>query len=597
MSTRNRKKTRRQFVVDASMTAASVAVLGAAPACGTPSKPPDDMTPKSTPFAYGVASGDPLADRVILWTHAQQPNSENAVALTWAIASDERFENVVSKGTVEANVASGFTAKIDATGLQAGKTYFYRFEAEGGVFSPIGVTRTLPAADVEQVKFAVFSCSLYSQGFFNAYDAAAKSDAQYAVHLGDFIYEYGSDPQSFGNADAKMLGREHTPANDIVSIADYRIRHAQYRSDEMLQGLLAKMPLIAVWDDHEFANNAYVDGAQNHDATKQGDWAMRKQNAVKVYHEWMPIRTPDASNLFQIYRSFDFGALCSLHMLDTRMEGRARQYGGVSEPDGGISSYIKGITPDANGQVPDASRKMMSDKQVQWLKDKVTASTAWWQIVGNQDLITKMWFPQSVLKPAAAREFLVALGAAQAFLAAKQLRAQMGEAALSAEQKALLDVTTNPRLPYNLDAWDGYPSARNALLTALDKMGKNLVILSGDSHNGWFGKVTDTEGRTVAVEFGVPSVTSPGFDSVGLGEFGGLLDGTSMAGNTPGSGLGLIDDLGYADAKQRGFLLATVTLGNITGEYVYVSTVKSKTYTTTIGRTVSRGLRGDVSYG
>jgi alkaline phosphatase D len=596
MANGNRNKTRRQFVVDASMTAASVAVVGAAPACGTPSTPPDDMTPKPTPFAYGVASGDPLTDRVMLWTHAQLPNSESPVALTWTVATDDRFETVVTKGTVEATLASGFTAKVDATGLQPGKTYFYRFEAEGNVFSPTGITRTLPGADAKQVKFAVFSCSLYAQGFFNAYDAAAKSDAEFAVHLGDFIYEYGSDAQSFGNTDAKTLGREHLPANDIVSIADYRTRHAQYRSDEMLQGLLAKMPLIAVWDDHEFANDAYVGGAQNHDTAKQGEWTARKQNAVKVYHEWMPIRTPDASNLFQIYRSFDFGSLCSLHMLETRIDARDRQYGGVGEPDGGIASYIKGITPDANGQVPDASRKLMSDKQVQWLKDRVAASTASWQILGNQDLMTKMWFPQSVLRPAAAREFLVALQAAQAFLAAKQVRAQMGEAALTPEQKALLDVTTNPRLPYNLDAWDGYPSARNALLTGLDALGKNVVVFSGDSHNGWFGNLTDGNKKTIAVEFGVPSVTSPGFDSVGLGEFGSFLDGTSMPGNAPGAGLGLIDDLGYADAKQRGFLLATITPAAVQGEYVYVSTIKSKTYTTAIGRTITKPVQGAVTF-
>ena len=141
----------------------------------------------------------------------------------------------MASGRATATQDTGFTVKVDAAGLTAGSAYYYRFSDDSGVVSPVGLTRTLPKADVSAVKFAVFSCSLYSAGYFNAYDAAAKSDAQYAIHLGDYIYEYGSDPAKFGNADAGALGRVNAPANDIVTLDDYRTRYALYRSDPDLQ--------------------------------------------------------------------------------------------------------------------------------------------------------------------------------------------------------------------------------------------------------------------------------------------------------------------------------------------------------------------------
>ena len=377
---------RRDFLVTTA-SAAAVVATGTLAACGGGS------SAAASEFKYGVASGDPLTDRVVLWTHAKVPNSTASVNLTWQISADDKFAVLVNSGKLTTTADTAFTAKVDATGLTAGNTYFYRFLDETGVVSPVGTTRTLPATGVASVKFAVFSCALYSEGFFNAYDAAAKSDAQYAVHLGDYVYEYGSDPAKFGNKDAVSLGRVTVPANDMVSLDDYRTRYALYRSDVNLQALHAKMPWITVWDDHEFANNAYVTGAENHNTATQGDWTTRKSIAARVYHEWMPIRTPDASNLLKIYRRFDFGNLFSLHMVDTRIEGRDQQYDGFGDADGGIGRYVTGLTTGT-----DASRKMISTTQQNWLAAGMAASTATWQVLGNQDIMARMWFPASVLE-------------------------------------------------------------------------------------------------------------------------------------------------------------------------------------------------------
>jgi alkaline phosphatase D len=571
------------FLVKSSSSAVALAAAGSLAACG------DSSSSASAVFAFGVASGDPLTDRVILWSHAKVPNSTADVSLTWQVASDAAFANVVKSGALTATEASSFTAKVDVTGLTAGASYFYRFLDSTGASSTVGTTRTLPASNVASVKFAVFSCSLYSEGYFHAYDAAAKSDALYALHLGDYIYEYGSGATQYGNTNIPG-NRITSPANDIVTMNDYRTRHALYKSDLNLQAAHAKMPWITIWDDHEFANNGYVNGAENHKPTTQGDWVTRKNIAAKVYHEWMPIRTPDVNNLLKIYRRFDFGNIFTLHMLDTRIEGRDRQYDDYGDADQGIGRYLAGITPNAEGIRPDASRKMMSSEQQNWLTSGMNASTATWQVVGNQTIMAKMWFPYTVTSAFASNPAGVP-AAIGAFLTAKATRAAAGAAALTATQVGLLDPAVNPRLPYNLDSWDGYPAQREAILQTVKTQGKRLVTRSGDSHNGWFNNLTTLAGDKVGVEFATASVTATGFESVGLGTLGSSIDGsalTSTLGSAAiGAGLGLIDDVGYADTSQRGYLLMTVTAASMKGEYVYVSNVKLPTYTLTTGRTIT----------
>lgn len=592
---------RRDFLVK---TAAVVAAGSSVVACGNGG---DHDLPIPAQFRFGVASGDPLTDRVMLWTHAKVPGSDAAVPLTWQVASDSSFTAIVSSGQVDALQANGFTAKVDATGLRAGSNYFYRFRDASGASSTVGITRTLPTAGIASVKLAVFSCSLYPEGFFNAYADAAQSDAQYALHLGDYIYEYGADPTEYGNQDALALGRVAIPLTDLVSLNDYRQRYAQYRSDADLQRLHAKMPWIAVWDDHEFADDAYVDGAVNHNPASQGDWATRKQMAARAYHEWLPIRTPDPANLLKIYRRFDFGSLLSLHMLDTRIEGRDRQYNSFGDADGGINRYLAGVTP-VNGVLPDASRHIMSTGQHNWLTSGISASTAAWQFLGSQGVMARLWLPASVLQklvgfamsnPPTATQAEVG-AAISAYLDAKATRAAAGAGALTQSQANLLNPALNPLLPYNLDTWDGYPAQRDAILTTIRSLNKNLVVLSGDSHNAWFNRITTMAGDRVGVEFAGSSVTAPGLERMGLGALAASLDGSALVpqlGNSAiGAGLGLVDDLAYAETMRRGYLLMTVTPASVKGEYVFVDTIKSKTYQASIGRTITVTPSGAVTY-
>jgi len=589
-------KHRREFIVKTATALTAVAAGSILSACGS------SGSARPAEFRYGVASGDPLTDRVILWTHARIADTTETVNLRWQVATDAGFANIVASGRTTASADSGFTVKVDAAGLTAGTRYFYRFTDNTGVVSTIGTTRTLPKSDVGTVRFAVFSCSLYSAGYFNAYDAAARSDAEYAIHLGDYIYEYGSDPAKFGNTDAVTLGRVTAPANDIVTLDDYRTRYALYRADASLQALHARMPFITIWDDHEFANNAYVGGAENHDSATQGDWATRKNIAARVYHEWLPIRTDASGDMLKIYRRFDFGKLLTLHMLDTRIEGRDRQYDNYGDADGGIARYVAGLSTGS-----DAGRRMISATQQSWLTDGIGNSAAAWQFLGNQDIMARMWFPASVLQvqntafasPTPANQAAVGQSITD-FLTAKATRAAAGAAALTPTQTALLDAGTNPRIPYNLDAWDGYPLNREAILQTVKAQGKKLVTLSGDSHNAWFANVTTLAGEKVGVEFAASSVTAPGFEAVGLGALASSLDGSALVPQLGtaaiGAGLGLVDDLSYADTIRRGYLQVTVSSSEVKGEYVFVDTVQSKTYAASIGRTISVALSGAVTY-
>jgi alkaline phosphatase D len=578
----NNSKNRRDFIIKIASISGVVAGSSILSACG------DSNNGPMLQFNYGVASGDPLTDRVILWTHAKYAGFADSVLLTYQVATDASFSTIVSTGSVTASESTSFTAKVDATGLTAGSEYYFRFVRDQWI-SPVGFTRTLPASSATSVKFAVFSCTLYSAGYFNAYDHATKSGAQYAVHLGDYIYEYGSDPAKFGNSEAVTLGRITAPANDIVSLEDYRTRYALYRTDPNLKALHAAMPWITVWDDHEFTNNAWVDGAENHNSTTQGPWSARKAIAARVYHEWMPIRTQDTANLLKIYRRFDFGNIFSLHMVDTRIEGRDKQYDAYGDADGGITRYVTALTTRS-----DATHRMMSTTQQAWLTNGMAASTATWQIMGNQDIMARMWFPASVLQAQATATVSPTTANLQAvttaisnFLTAKGTKAVGGQGALTPTQVALLDKTTNPRLPYNLDSWDGYPLQRETILQTIKAQGKKFITISGDSHNGWFTNLTTLTDEKVGVEFAGSSVTSPGFESAGLGGLASSLDGTAVVPGGFGMGLGLVDDLNYVDTIRRGYLLMTATATSVKGEYVYVDNIKTTTYVASVGKTIT----------
>ena len=550
---------RREFIIRISSVSAVFSAGAVLSACGGGSG-------EQVQFAYGVASGDPLSDRVILWTHAKYAGNTGDVALTYEVATDNAFTraSVVTSGLVISTSSTNFTAKVDATGLEAGKTYFYRFTANGAT-SPVGKTRTLPASTATEVKFAVFSCANYPEGFFHVYGLASQSDAQYAIHLGDYLYEYpnGTYPTS------PTASRIHDPSTEIISLAEYRTRHAQYKTDPDLKVLHASMPMIAVWDDHEVANDTYKDGAENHDATKEGSFSARKAAALQAYHEWMPVRTGSDQNI--IYRSFDFGSVLSLHMLDTRLIGRDKQ---VEFAD--LLNPARATTAQAT--LYSATRELMGTTQSTWLTEKIATSTATWQVLGQQVLMARMEFPVSVLSalnPATltdATSLANGLASITAYVTAKNPPANLR----TATQVGLMNTTLNPKLGYNLDAWDGYPVAREKLLATILGANKKLVVLSGDTHNAWHNQLTlagyispSQAGLKVGEEFATSSVSSVGLESY---------FSTLSSAQVKSIYENVVDDLKWMDPSRRGYLKMTFTKTQAKGEWVFVNTVKSTTY-------------------
>ncbi|HOE42130.1 MAG TPA: alkaline phosphatase D family protein [Rhodoferax sp.] len=560
------QSSRREFVIRLASVAAVTSAGAVLSACGAG----DDPEPPR--FDYGVASGDPLADRVILWTHAQFATTADDVPLTWELAADAAFASIAASGSVKASAATGFTAKVDATGLSAGKDYYFRFR-HNGHNSPVGRTRTLPAAGASGLSLAVMTCSNYPAGYFHAYAEIPRTDAQYAVHLGDFIYEYAAD--GYASADALALGRQSQPANECLTLADYRKRYAQYRSDPDSKTFHASMPVIAVWDDHEVANDSYQSGAENHTEGAEGRFTDRRDAALIAWHEWLPVRTPDATDLRKIYRSFDFGGLAALHMLETRLLGRDKQ---VSFSD--LLNPATAASAMANLTSP--TRSLMGSTQVQWLQGQMAASRATWQVLGQQVLMARMNFPVSVLSAlnsdnASAEAQAAGQKAISDYLTAKATAAQ-APAMLTDTQKALLDPAINPLLGYNLDAWDGYPAAREVVLQTARQLGKKLVVLAGDTHNAWSSHLTLIDGTVIGQEFATQSFSSPGLEEQLA---------TLTPAQTQGIFLGVVSDLKYAETARRGFMHMRFTPTAATATWYFVNTVKARAYTVDASATLS----------
>lgn len=316
------------------------------------------------PFYHGVASGDPMADRVMIWTRitTQDPG---AIAVNWEFASDTGMNNVLFSGTATTYDTLDHTLKVDVTGLQAATWYYYRFEYQGR-YSVTGRTFTAPTgAGLDSLRFGVVSCSNYEAGYFNAYGALAKRNDLHAIlHLGDYIYEGGGD----GSGD-----RDHDPDHEILDLNDYRIRHSQHKLDEDLRCLHQMYPFITVWDDHESANDSYKDGAANHDPGNEGPWSDRKAAAIRAYKEWMPIRVPDAGNETRIWRKLSYGNLLDLMMLDTRLYARDEQVTGSA--------------------INDTTRQLIGSEQLSWLSQSLQSSTAKWKVVGQQVMVAPLEVP------------------------------------------------------------------------------------------------------------------------------------------------------------------------------------------------------------
>ena len=552
-------------------------------------------------FDHGVASGDPLADRVILWTRAT-PSRDETLTLQWEVAGDEGFSQIVRSGEVQTDDMRDYTAKVDVNGLGVATTYWYRFR-HGETVSATGRTRTLPTGAVSQVKLAVFSCANFPAGYFHVYaEAARRGDIDAAVHLGDYIYEYSRE--GYASEQAAALGRLAEPVNEIVSLADYRQRHAQYRSDPDLQALHAAMPMIAVWDDHEVTNDTWLNGAENHQPDTEGDFELRKAAAIRAYHEWLPTR--EQSPLNKIYRRFDFGDLLSLHMLDTRIIARDEQlsYGSylpalVTNPDpaAGLNNFLAAF----GGDVTALDRELLGRDQTRWVTAGMADSTAKWQVLGQQVLMAPVQLPLPILLG-----LLSAAGQLGSFVPPPELAITPAQYVSLLQRQAMGDTLTLPEqqilampcLPYNLDSWDGYWMARETILAAARDFDRNLVVLAGDTHNAWASELRDTAGVAVGVELATSSVSSPGFEEylAGAGtpeELATLVTGLANLNNL-GSGNASAGSLKYADTSRRGYMVVTATHDEVRADWHYVHTVKDENYTSTLGHSL-RTLPGSAN--
>ncbi len=505
-------------------------------------------------FRHGVGSGDPLADRVILWTRIT-PTTDTTVpiAYVWRISPVGAGKSLSGKGTTDAS--RDYTVKVDVAGLRPGQDYTFEFTANG-VTSPKGLTKTLASGATKDVVLAVATCSLHPAGYFNAYGAIAALERVDAVlHLGDYIYEYGG-PGSYGMDSAVAAERAHQPAHELLTLADYRTRHAQYKSDPQLQAAHARAPWIVVWDDHETANDSYKDGAENHQSN-DGDWNARKALAIKAYYEWMPIREPVGGG-FAINRAFHFGDVASLMMIETRLTARDKQLTYDRDLPGADGK------PDAAAfrvKLADPNRRMMGPAQEAWLAKELASSVKAgrpWQILGNEVIMARVTVPS--FKTQMGEEALSAALAKLPPEATKRIARLEGIAALS--------------LPYGLDMWDGYPVARQRLYGLIKAAKANAVVLAGDSHAFWANELYDAPdgGNRVAVEFGSTGVTSPGA--------GDALPGIPVGDVYAKANREVI----YSDQAAKGFVRLTLTRSEVRADMMAVSTITERSYTTAVLR-------------
>ena len=509
-------------------------------------------------FKHGVASGDPLSNALIIWTRATTSQSNFEVTVAWELASDSQFKNIIRSGREQTDKSRDFTIKIDVQELAPNTEYFYRFMGLN-TQSPIGRAKTLPINNIEQVKMAVVSCSNYPAGYFNAYtDAAKQKDLDVVLHLGDYIYEYPMG--GYATENAEKIGRQLAADNsgEIITLSDYRKRYAIYRTDQGLQALHAAAPFIAIWDDHEVTNDTYKSGAENH-TPDEGDFFKRRAAAIQAYYEWLPIRPPMGEQSPQIYRTFDFGNLISLHMLDTRVIARDKQlaysdYKNLETKQMDVARFASDLN--------NPSRQLLGNTQLNWLTSAITKSNAKWQVLGQQVLMTKMWLPTEIFSQSDRTKIPQVL---------KELvtikKAVLANKAVTPEQLARV----NTLMPYNLDAWDGYPSEREALYKSVTALNKKLVVVAGDTHNAWHGTLKNAKGENVGVEFATPGVTSPGMEHY-------LALNTAQAKQMADSLSLLINDLNYCDLSHRGYMLVTITKEQITTDWRYIDNINSPSY-------------------
>ena len=483
----------------------------------------------NTSFNYGVASGDPTNEKIILWTKIST-NSNKNIQVRWELSKDKKFNKVLSSGFFIAKKINNFSVKIDVKVPQIyrGKDVFYRFNIDD-IYSDTGKTKTLPINDPEKYNIGFCSCSNHPAGYFNAYrEMANNNEIDLVLHLGDYIYEYDKD--GYATEDSVKFNRVTEPIHEIVTLNDYRKRHAQYKSDPDLQLLHRSKPMIAVWDDHEFTNDSWKYGAENHQ-TEEGFFLSRKANAIKAYLEWMPMR--ENKSKLKIWRKFEVGSLFQLLMIDTRSIYRDRQLN--------LDDYFDDDQIDETKYIKDLSidRKLIGLEQLLWLKNNINNKFKW-SILGQQVLISNVNLPSIFRK--------------------------MDKETLPDYLHKYLKLG-GLKIPYNTDAWDGYPKERERIYRILKKA-NSVVVLTGDTHNSWLNNLYDKKDNFIGVEIGTPAISSPNT----IDTFGSLTKQIEE---------GFIKEnknVKWTDGKYKGYALLKLTKKAAKVSFIYVSTVKSKTY-------------------
>ncbi|HVY90211.1 MAG TPA: alkaline phosphatase D family protein [Hyphomonadaceae bacterium] len=489
-------------------------------------------------FTHGIASGDPRQTQVTLWTRFV---ADGETTLKVEVAEDEAMQKVVSTGEAAATPGMDFCAHARIAGLMPGRWYYYRFRAPDGSASPVGRTRTLPDGKPDHFRIAVFSCSNGPTGWFNAYaHAAARNDVDLAIHLGDYIYESAVvNPGAAPGSLAERRGLQ--PAHKLLMLADYRQRYASYRNDPDLAELHRRLPMIAVWDDHETANDSWQEGAEAHDPKNDGDWDHRKAMGVRAWREWLPMSD-------NWYDSYQIGDLATLFRLETRLLGRSQQLAAQLDA---IFKSGGDITPKLvdfrKGLLADPNRSMMGLSQERWLADGLADSVksgALWQVLANQVIMGQTMFPKA---------------GSSWFANTAQMTPQV-EADLANRMKA-----TAAGVPYSMDKWDGYPAARDRLYAAARAAKANLVTLTGDSHNAWAFNLGDKAGP-VGVEFAGQSVSSNGLERRFTGD--PLKIAADYVAANPG--------LRWMDTSQRGYFLLDIGRDRVESEFVFLPAGKDR---------------------
>lgn len=490
-------------------------------------------------FTHGVASGEPRADSLLLWTRYVAQHAER---LRVEVAADTLFTRVIAEGEAFTDPARDHTARVTVSGLAPGRWHYYRFIAPDGRISAVGRSRTLPIGEVSRFGIGLFSCSNLPFGWFNAYaHACLRSDLDLIVHVGDYLYEYPRG--DYPDARTALPERVIEPAGELITLADYHLRYACYRLDPDLQRLHQSYPMISQWDDHEIANDAWMNGAENHQPEREGEWSVRRELALRAYRDWMPVS--DAQ-----WTRYDIGSLASLYKLETRLTGRSAPLD-LETALRGRKDLPAALAEFRDGPFADPARTMLGFEQERWLAEQMRRSVQSgraWQLLAQQTLFGDIRAPQGAERWLAAD-------------AAEYIRRRARVGALAAQAG----------LPYDFDAWGGFPAARQRLLESSLAAKADLVVLSGDSHNAWGQNLSIAEGirgrRPVGVEFATPSVTSPGFESL-LSRAEPAELAASLRATNPG--------LMFSDTARRGYVSLTLSPGEIVGRWHFLAGIRER---------------------